>query len=264
MHRGPRDSSLHWVGLWLKLLRSSEMLVWLFLWRHSPCHILFLHIFAHMSTTYIIRFRSTILSVVRHSIMRYRTWLIQGWSTWLGQVWPPFLCLRILHMQFLILLVFSRLIWMLMVLMVAWYFRTSRVEGLDQSTWVDHLVVVQLRALFILITVIIRVISILLSQIFSPSELFLFCWVYIGSESLFIIHVESLVVYSPFISYMMYSLFHLVIWSFILSMHHFSHECALHILCWCAFMLLIWDILFTYTSWSFRCDLSWRILSLLT
>ena len=174
------------------------MLVWLFLWRHSPCHILFLLIFAHLSTTYIIRFRSMILSVVRHAIMRYKTWLIQGWSTWLGQVWPPFLCLRILHIQFLILLVFSRLIWMLMVLMVAWYFGTSRVEGLDQSTWVHHLVVVQLRALFILITVIIRVISILLSPIFSTSELFLFCWVYIGSESLFIIHVESLVVCSPF------------------------------------------------------------------
>ena len=45
-----------------------------------------------------------------------------------------------------------------MVLMVAWYFGTSRVEGLDQSAWVHHLVAVQLRALFILIMVIIRVI----------------------------------------------------------------------------------------------------------
>ena len=177
MHRGPRDNSLHWVGFWLKLLRSSEMLVWLFLWRHSPCHILFLLIFAHMSTTYIIRFRSTILSVVRHSIMLYRTWLIQGWSTCLGQVWPPIPYLHILHMQFPLLPVFSRLIWMLMVLMVIWYFGIFQVEDLVESTWVHHFVVVQLRALFILITVIIKVISILLSPIFSPSELFLFCWV---------------------------------------------------------------------------------------
>ncbi|RVW35588.1 hypothetical protein CK203_073790 [Vitis vinifera] len=36
-------------------------------------------------------------------------------------------CLHILHTQFLLLLVFSRLIWMLMVLMVAWYFGTPRV-----------------------------------------------------------------------------------------------------------------------------------------
>ena len=32
MHRGPWDSSLHWAWLWLKLLRSLETLVWLFLW----------------------------------------------------------------------------------------------------------------------------------------------------------------------------------------------------------------------------------------
>ncbi|RVW27289.1 hypothetical protein CK203_107328 [Vitis vinifera] len=40
------------------------------------------------------------------------------------------LCLHILHMQFLLLLVFSRLICILRVLM-AWYFGTSRVEGWD-------------------------------------------------------------------------------------------------------------------------------------
>ena len=84
MHRGPRDSSLHWAWLWLELLRSSKTRDWLFLWRHTLYHILFLLISAHMSITYIIRFRGTILSVVRHSIMRYRTWSIQGWSTWLA------------------------------------------------------------------------------------------------------------------------------------------------------------------------------------
>ena len=77
MHRGPRGSSLHWAWLWLKLLRSSETLVWLFIWRHSSCHILFLPISAYISIAHIIRFRGMILSVVRHSIMRYRTWLIQ-------------------------------------------------------------------------------------------------------------------------------------------------------------------------------------------
>ena len=119
-------------------LRSSKMVVWSFIWRHALCHILFLHIFSPMSIAYIIRFRGTILRVVRHSIMRYRTWSIQGWSTWLGQVWPPILCLRILHLQFLLLLVFSRLIWMLMVLMVAWYFGIFLVEDLVQLTWVHH------------------------------------------------------------------------------------------------------------------------------
>ena len=34
-------------------------------------------------------------------------------------------------------------------------------------------------------------------------------------------------------SHMMYSLVHSVIWSFILTMCHFSHEYVLHILCWC-------------------------------
>ena len=77
MHRGLRDSSLHWAWLWLKLLRSSKTRVWLFIWRHSSCHILFLPISAYISIAHIIRFRGMILSVVRHSIMRYRTWLIQ-------------------------------------------------------------------------------------------------------------------------------------------------------------------------------------------
>ena len=135
---------------------------------------------------------------------------------------------------------------MLMVLMVAWYFGTSRVEGLDQSTWVHHLVVVQFRALFILIMVIIRVISILLSPVFSSSELFLFCWVRFWFRLVvYSSCLESDHLWSFFVLHMMYSLVHLVIQSFILSMRHFSHECVLHILCWCAFMLLIWDILFT-------------------
>ena len=76
MHRGLRDSSLRWAWLWLKLLRSSDMLVWLFLWHHTLCHILFLLISTHMSIAYIIRSRGTILSIIWHSIMRYRTWSI--------------------------------------------------------------------------------------------------------------------------------------------------------------------------------------------
>ena len=98
MHRGPRDSSLNWAWLWLELLRSLEILVWLFSWRHTPCHILFLLIFAYMSIAYIIRFRGMILSVVWHFTMQDRTWLIQGWSTCLGQVWSPIPYLHILHM----------------------------------------------------------------------------------------------------------------------------------------------------------------------
>ena len=98
MHRGLRDSSFLWAWLWLELLRNLEMMVWLFLWRHTLFHILFLLISSHMSIAYIIRFRGMILSVVWHSIMRYRTWLIQGWSTCLGQVWPPIPCQHILHM----------------------------------------------------------------------------------------------------------------------------------------------------------------------
>ena len=137
-HRDPRDSLLNWVWIWLEFLRSLEMLVWLFLWRHAPCHISFLLISAHMSIAYIIRFRDMILSVVQRSIMRYRTWLIQGWSTCLGQVWPPIPCLRILHVQFPFLLAFSRLIWMLMILMVIWYFGIFWVEDLVQLTWVHH------------------------------------------------------------------------------------------------------------------------------
>ena len=122
MHRGPRDGSLHWAWLWLEFLRSSETLVWLFLWHHAFCHIIFLFISTYMSIAYIIRVKDMILSVVRCSIMWYMTWLIQGWSTCRGQVWPPIPCLRILHMSFPLLLVFNRLFWMLMILMVIWYF----------------------------------------------------------------------------------------------------------------------------------------------
>ena len=98
--------------------------------------------------TYTIRFRSMILSVVQHSIIWYKTWSIQGWSTWLGQVWPPIICLHILHMQFLLLLVFSRSIWMLMILMVAWYFEIFQVEDLVRSTWIHHFAAVHFRAPF--------------------------------------------------------------------------------------------------------------------
>ena len=76
MHRGLWDSSFHWAWLWLELLRRSETLVWLFLWHHDPCRILFLLISAYMSIAYIIRFKGMILSIVRRSIMRYKTWLI--------------------------------------------------------------------------------------------------------------------------------------------------------------------------------------------
>ena len=133
MHKGPWDSSLHWTWLWLELSRSSETLDWLFLWRRAPCHILFLLISVHISNAYIIRFRDMILSVVWHSIMRYRTWLIQGWSSWLGQVWPQILCLCILRMKFLFLLVFNRLIWILMVLMAYGISGSSRLR-----TWLSR------------------------------------------------------------------------------------------------------------------------------
>ena len=142
MHRGQRDGSLHWAWLWLELSRSSGMLVWLFIWHHALCHFPFLFSSAHMSIAYIIRFKDTILSVVRHSIMRYRTWSIQGWSTCLSQVWPPIPCLRILYMQFPLLLAFNRLIWMLMILMVIWYFGIFRVDDLVQLTWVHHFVAI--------------------------------------------------------------------------------------------------------------------------
>ena len=152
------------------------MLVWLFLWRHALGHIIFLLISAHMSIAYIIRYRGMILSVVLCSIMQYRTWLIQGWSTCLGQVWPPILCLHILHMQSPLLLVFNRLIWMLMVLTVVWYFDISWVEDLVKSTWVYHFVVVQLRALLILIMVVIGVICILLSLVWFRVVVYNPCW----------------------------------------------------------------------------------------
>ena len=125
MHRGLRDSSLHWAWLWLELSRSSGTLDWLFLWRRALCHIPFLLIFIDMSTVYFIRLKDMLLIIVRHFAMPYRIWLILGWSTCLDQVWPSIPCLHILHMQFLLLLVFSRLIEMLMVLMVAWYYGTS-------------------------------------------------------------------------------------------------------------------------------------------
>ena len=87
--------------------------------------------------------------------------------------------------------------------------------------------------LFILIMVIIRVISILLSPVFSSSELFLFCWVRFGSESLFLVHVgvQSFLVLFRFTHNVLIGSFSNMI--FYLSMCHFSHECALHILCWC-------------------------------
>ena len=62
-----------------------------------------------------------------------------------------------------------------MVLTVIWYFEISQVEDLVQSTWVHHFAVVQLRVLLILIMVIIRVISVLLSPDFSSPWFFLFC-----------------------------------------------------------------------------------------
>ena len=56
-----------------------------------------------------------------------------------------------------------------MVLTVVSYFDISWVEDLVKSTWVYHFVVVQLRALLILIMVVIGVICILLSLDFSSS-----------------------------------------------------------------------------------------------
>ena len=153
-----------------------------------------------------------------------------------------------------------------MVLMVAWYFGTSWVEGLDQSTWVHHLVVVQFRALFILIVVIIRVISILLSPVFSSSELFLFCWVRFWFRLVVYSSCwESDHLWSFFVLHMMYSLVHLVIRSFILSMCYslFSWVRFTYFVLMCV-MLSIWDIFSLWHHWSLGPDLSWRILSLLT
>ena len=79
--------------------------------------------------------------------------------------------LTILHIQLPLLL---RLISMLIILMVIWYFGIFRVEDLVQSTWVHHFAVVYLRALFILIMVIIRVISILSSQFLVHQSYFCF------------------------------------------------------------------------------------------
>ena len=71
---------------------------------------------------------------------------------------------------------------------------------------------------------------------------FLFCWVRFGSKS-FIVHVESLVVCSPLSLHMMYSLFHLVIWSFYSEYMLFSFSWVwftyLALMC---VMLSIWDI----------------------
>ena len=85
-----------------------------------------------------------------------------------------------------------------MVLMVIWYFEIFRVEDLVQLTWVPHFIVVQLRALFILIMTIIKVISSLSSLVFLIHHSY-FCFVEsgFGLESLFIVHVESSVDCSP-------------------------------------------------------------------
>ena len=77
--------------------------------------------------------------------------------------------------------------------------------------------------------------------LWSLSESFPFWWVQFGSESLFIVHVESPVICSPLSFHMMYSLFHLVTWSFILSMSFFSWVCFTWLVMMCI-MLLIWDI----------------------
>ena len=76
VHRGLRDSTLHWTWVWLELLRSSEMLAWLFLCHHTLCHIPFLLIFIDMSTVYFIRLKDMLLIIVRHFAMPYRIWLI--------------------------------------------------------------------------------------------------------------------------------------------------------------------------------------------
>ena len=166
------------------------MVVWSFLWHCALCHIPFLHVFTLMSIACIIRFGDMILSVVQHSIMRYRTWSIRGWSTWLGPMWPPILCLRILHMQSLLLLIFIRLIWMLMVLLAYGISGFSRVEDLDQSTWVHHLVAVRFGAFsfwfgyhqshfhFVEFSFqFVRVVFVLLSPVFGLGSLFLVsCW----------------------------------------------------------------------------------------
>ena len=115
VHRGLRDSTLHWTWVWLELLRSSEMLAWLFLCHHTLCHIPFLLIFIDMSIVYFIRLKDMLLIIVRHFAMPYTIWLILGWTTCLDQVWLSIPCLHILRIQFPHLLVFSRALWMLMI-----------------------------------------------------------------------------------------------------------------------------------------------------
>ena len=66
-----------------------------------------------------------------------------------------------------------------------------------QLIWVHHFVVVQLKALFVLIMVVIRVISILSSLILVHQSYFCFFESNFGLESLFIVHVESTVICSP-------------------------------------------------------------------
>ena len=131
-----------------------------------------------------------------------------------------------------------------MVLIVIWYFRIFQVEDLVQLTWVHHFPAVQLRSLFVLIMVVIKVI-------------FSFCWVQFlvhqshfclvefgfDLESWFLVHVESPVVCSPLSLHMMYSLVHLVIWSFYFEHVSFSFSwvCFTYLVLICV-TLSIWDI----------------------
>ena len=112
--------------------------------------------------------------------------------------------------------------------------------------------------------VVIRVVPVLSGPVFGSSESL--CRVQFGSESLFVVHVESLVFCSPLSLHTWCThLVHLVIWSFILSMCYslFSWVRFTYFVLMCA-MLLIWDIFSLWHHWSLRPDLSWRILSLLT
>ena len=147
MFKVPQDNLLHGAWLWLELLRSSKMLVWPSPWHLIPWHILFLPNFVHMSIVYILKLRDMKLRFVPHFIMPYRAWLMLGWSTCLNWVWQLTPCLHILLTRSPFLLVFSRLMWMLKVLMgmefwdlLGWVFRsigmgTSLYNNSVQSTF---------------------------------------------------------------------------------------------------------------------------------
>ena len=112
--------------------------------------------------------------------------------------------------------------------------------------------------------VVIRVVPVLSGPVFSSLELLY--WVQFGSELLFIVHVESLVVCNPLSLHTWCThLIHLAIWYFYFKYVLFSFLMSMFYV-FCVDICYACDMrhIFTYASWSLWPDLSWRILSLLT